>query len=55
MTYLIVNESGEFRKGNEGVFDENGNCIHMCPPPEQVDTLMNQWFDWMKKKMTYTH
>ena len=33
MTYLTVSESGEFRKGNEGVFDEDGNCIHMCPPP----------------------
>jgi Fic family protein len=42
MTYLTVEESGKFRKGNEGVFDENGNCIHMCPPPEQVDNLMKQ-------------
>ena len=41
MTYLTVDESGEFRKGNEGVFDEKGNCIHVCPPPEQVDGLMN--------------
>lgn len=55
MTYLIVNKPGEFRKGNEGVFDENGNCIHMCPPPEQVDTLMNQLFDWMKKRKNDIH
>ena len=48
MTYLTVNESGVFRKGNEGVFDENGNCIHVCPPPKQVDNLMNQLFKWMK-------
>jgi len=48
MTYLIVDESGEFRKGNEGVFDENGNCIHVCSPPEQVDGLMKQLFQWMK-------
>ena len=47
MTYLTVKDSGEFRKGNEGVFDENGNCIHVCPPPEQVDILMKQLFDWM--------
>lgn len=47
MTYLTVDESGEFRKGNEGVFDENGNCIHVCPPPEQVDKLMRQLFKWM--------
>ena len=48
MTYLILDESGEFRKGNEGVFDENGNCIHVCPPPEQVDELMKQLFKWME-------
>lgn len=48
MTYLVVKESGNFRKGNEGVFDENGNCIHVCPPPEQVNGLMKQLFDWMK-------
>ncbi len=55
MTYLTVNESGEFRKGNEGVFDENGNCIHVCPPPEQVDGLINQLFDWMKKNRDEMH
>ena len=55
MTYLIVNESGVFRKGNEGVFDENGNCIHVCPPPEQVDGLMNQLFNWMKKNDDIIH
>ena len=48
MTYLIKKDAGEFRKGNEGVFDENGNCIHVCPPPEQVDGLINQLFDWIK-------
>ncbi len=55
MTYLIVDKPGEFRNGNEGVFDELGNCIHMCPPPEQVDTLMNQLFDWMKKRKNDIH
>ena len=47
-TYLLVQESGEFRKGDEGVFVENGNCIHVCPPPEQVDNLMKKLFEWMK-------
>lgn len=49
MTYLVEKDSGEFRKGNEGVFDEKGNCIHVCPPPEQVNRLMNGLFDWMKE------
>ena len=44
MTYLIVDESGEFRKGNEGVFDGK-KCIHICPPPEQVNGLMEQLFN----------
>ena len=55
MTYLIVDESGEFRKGNEGVFDEKGNCIHVCPPPEQVDELMKQLFKWMKDNNGIIH
>ena len=55
MTYLTVDESGEFRKGNEGVFDENGNCIHVCPPPEQVDGLMNQLFKWMNDNNGTVH
>ncbi len=48
MTYLTVEESGKFRSGNEGVFDEKGNCIHICPKPEKVHDLMQQLFDWMK-------
>lgn len=48
MTYLTVDESGEFRKGDEGVFDGN-KCIHICPPPEKIDSLMEELFDWMKK------
>jgi len=55
MTYLTVDESGEFRKGNEGVFDEKGNCIHVCPPPEQVDGLMKQLFKWMENNNGIIH
>ena len=50
LTYLTVQDSGNFRKGGEGVFDEDGNCIFVCPPPEQVDGLMSQLFNWMKAK-----
>ena len=55
MTYLTIDESGVFRKGNEGVFDENGNCIHVCPPPEQVDGLMKQLFKWMEDNNGIVH
>lgn len=55
LTYLTVENSGNFRKGGEGVFDEVGNCIFICPPPEQVDGLMNQLFNWMKSKKNEIH
>ena len=49
MTFLIVEESGVFRKGEEGVFDENDNCIFIAPKPEYVEPLMNDLFNWMKE------
>ena len=55
LTYLTVKDSGNFRKGGEGVFDENGNCIFVCPPPEQVENLMSQLFDFMKEKKDEIH
>ena len=55
LTYLRLEDSGNFRNGGEGVFDENGNCIFVCPPPEQVDILMNQLFNWMKTKKDEIH
>ena len=55
ITFLTVNKSGEFRRGNEGVFDESGNCIYVCPPPEQVEGLMKQLFEWMKKNKEEVH
>ena len=54
MTYLILDEAGDYRKGNEGVFDGD-KCIHICPPPEQVSELMNQLFSWMKKSKNNLH
>ncbi|MBQ4633873.1 MAG: Fic family protein, partial [Bacilli bacterium] len=55
LTYLTVKDSGNFRKGGEGVFDENGNCIFVCPPPEQVENLMIQLFEFMKEKKAEIH
>ena len=55
LTYLTVEDSGNFRKGDEGVFDEDGNCIFVCPPPEQVDLLMNQLFNWMNNNKDKIH
>ena len=55
MTYLTIEDAGKFRKGNEGVFDEKGNCIHICPPPEQVNVLMKQLFKWVEDNYGYIH
>ena len=55
MTYKTIELAGIFRTGNEGVFDGNGNCIHVCPPPEQVDYLMKELFNWMKKNKDAIH
>ena len=54
MTKYIVEESGDFRKGEEGVF--NGDvCIFMCPPARFVAGQMEELFSWMKKERTRMH
>ena len=54
MTFLTVEESGEFRKGTEGVFDGD-TCMFICPPPEMVNTLMKNLFNWMNKNKDILH
>jgi len=54
MTYLILDESGEFREGNEGVFDGD-KCIFMAPSPKVVNELMNNLFNWMKESNKEIH
>ena len=46
LTNLTVEESGEFRKGEEGVFDGE-KCIFMAPPAKNVPNLMNDLFNWL--------
>lgn len=54
MTKYLVTESGEFRSGEEGVF--NGDqCIFMAPPAQFVPQLMNELFTWMKKARNDVH
>lgn len=54
MTYLTVDESGVFRRGEEGVFDGD-RCIFMAPPPDMVEPLMHQLFSWMKENSEIIH
>lgn len=54
MTKYVVEESGEFRRGEEGVF--NGNqCIFMAPPARFVPQLMDNLFEWMKEAENTVH
>lgn len=54
MTKYLVKESGEFRQGEEGVF--NGDpCIFMAPPAQLVPQLMEDLFDWMKSVKDEVH
>jgi len=47
MTKYVVEESGDFRRGEEGVF--NGDqCIFMAPPARLVPKLMDELFQWMR-------
>lgn len=54
MTRYIVEESGDFRRGEEGVF--NGEqCIFMAPPAQYVPQLMNELLGWMREAQTKVH
>ena len=45
----LVRNSGHYRQEGVGVFDGNGNCLHMAPPAERVPQLMSDLFEWVKK------
>ena len=54
MTYRTVNESGEFRKGDEGVFSGD-KCIFVAPPPDMINGLMKDLLSWIKKNEGIVH
>lgn len=54
MTKYLVEESGDFRQGEEGVF--NGDeCIFMCPPARFVPDQMEALFHWMEQERKKIH
>lgn len=54
MTKYLVEESGEFRSGEEGVL--NGNqCIFMAPSAQLVPQLMDELFTWMEEAKDHVH
>lgn len=54
MTKYVVAESGEFRRGSEGVF-KGEQCIFMAPSPKFVPELMEDLFCWMQESRDTVH
>ncbi|MBO4927812.1 MAG: Fic family protein [Clostridiales bacterium] len=54
MTHLTMEESGEYRKGEEGVFSGD-RCIFVAPPPHMVKGLMKDLLAWAKKNEGKIH
>ncbi len=54
MTKYLAEESGEFRSGEEGVF-QGEQCIFMAPPARFVAQLIDELFLWMKEEKEELH
>ena len=54
MAKYLVNEAGEFRSSEEGVFSGE-RCIFMAPPARLVPQLMSDLFEWMKSAKDEVH
>ncbi len=54
MTAYLIDESGVYRKGEEGVF--NGEeCIFMAPPARLIPHLMDDLFRWLNESQGKVH
>ena len=54
MTRYLVQDAGEFRKGEEGVFSGD-RCIFMAPPARMVPELMQNLFAWIFQNRLEVH
>ena len=54
MTRYLVDEAGEFRSSEEGVFSGE-RCIFMAPPARLVPQLMSNLFAWMMSAKDDVH
>ncbi len=54
ITKYVVEESGVFRRGEEGVF-HGDQCIFMAPPARMVPQLMEDLFGWMEESRNSVH
>ena len=44
----LVGEAGQLRTGQVGVYNGDGEVIHIAPSADIVPTLLNQLFEWVK-------
>jgi Fic family protein len=53
MMNQLVRNAGHYRQDGVGVFDGNGNCLHMAPSAARVPELMDDLFQWVKTCKTH--
>ena len=44
----LVKEAGMLRSGQVGVYNQDGNVVHLAPPADFVPQQLGQLFDWVK-------
>lgn len=52
LTANLVNEAGEFRSKDVGIYNSNGQLIHMGARPQFVENLVRELFIWAKQDDT---
>ncbi|OOH87400.1 cell filamentation protein Fic [Pasteurellaceae bacterium 15-036681] len=52
LTQTIVNQSGEFRSKDVGIYTSDGQLVHMGARPQFVEKLVTDLFDWAKSDDT---
>ena len=48
----LVEEAGKIRTTSVGVINQNGEVVHVAPPANMVNGLVNQLFEWLKTSKT---
>ena len=46
LTTEIVGQSGKYRNSDVGIFDEQGNMVHLGARPQFIGDLMGELFEW---------
>lgn len=45
----LVNQAGQIRTGQVGVYNEKGEVVHLAPPASFVPKQLEQLFNWLKE------